>query len=355
MSTLADIIGQYGTEYQKKYGDRLLPSHRKVMRRIASCRTPEMGGQKWLCPACGKIRYSYHSCRDRHCPKCQNDRIDQWLGKQFKLLFQVPYFMATVTVPKALRAIFRSHQKTLYHLFFKASAEAILLLAKDKRFLGAELGMMGILQTWTRQLIYHPHIHFLIPGGGIRKGQWKYAKPDFLMHVKPLSRLIRRKFMELLKENDLFEKVPADVWSQQWVCHIEPVGNGEAVLRYLAPYVYRVAISDRNILTVKDRKVTFRYKDRTDNSYHRCTLDAFEFLRRFLQHILPKGFVKIRYFGFLATRKRQALEYIKEQIGKRLAVKVPLYPKKHKQPPRCPHCGQILVFVCEFPAYRRPP
>ena len=134
---MADIIRQYGNQYIQKYSPHILPSHLKAMRHIASCRTPEMGGQKWLCPDCGKIHYSYHSCRNRHCPKCQNDRTDRWLKKQFELLLPVPYFMATITVPEGLRRLFRSHQKTLYHLLFKASAEALITLAKDKRFLGA--------------------------------------------------------------------------------------------------------------------------------------------------------------------------------------------------------------------------
>jgi hypothetical protein len=355
VSSLADIIRLYGTEYLNTFSESILPSHKKVMQHIASCRTREMGGQKWLCSSCGKVHYSYHSCRDRHCPRCQNDRVDDWLEKQFDLLFPVPYFMATITVPQDLRPVFRSQQKIMYHLFFKASAEAIMLLAKDKRFLGADIGMMGILQTWTRQLVYHPHIHFLIPGGGIQNDRWKYAKPDFLIHVKPLSRLIRKLFRKMLKEANLFRQLPQSVWKQEWVCHIKPVGNGESVLRYLAPYVYRVAVSDRNILNVKDERVTFRYKDSENDKFKTCTLDVFEFLRRFLQHVLPKGFVKVRYFGFLATKKRIDLDSIKELIGKRLSCKSTSYPKKPNKLMTCPDCGSVLVFVCEIPRYRGPP
>lgn len=357
MSSMADIICQYGAKYQKQHNKKILPSHKKVMRRIQSCRTPVMGGQKYLCTSCNQFHYSYHSCRDRHCPKCQNDRVDEWLAKQFELLLQVPYFMATITVPKWLRPIFRSHQKTMYHLFFKASAQAIMLLAKDKRFLGADIGMMGILQTWTRQLHYHPHLHFLIPGGGIREkdGRWKYTKPDFFIHGKPLAIIIRAKFRDALKKVGLYEQVPQKTWKQDWVCDVKPVGNGEAVLKYLAPYVYRVAISDRNILGVKDDKVTFNYKDQHTKRSEKCTLDVFEFLRRFLQHILPKGFVKVRYFGFLATKKRGQLHRIKEQIEIRLEKKNSSYPVKFKKPRVCPDCGNILIFVCDIPRYRGPP
>lgn len=352
---MADIVCQHGTGYLDKFSKSILISHRKVLGHIASCRTPDLGGQKYVCQSCGKVHYSYHSCRDRHCPKCQNDRIDDWLAHQSNLLLPVLYFMATPTVPQEVRPVFRSHQKKMYHLFFKASSEAIMLLAKDKRFLGADIGLMGILQTWTRQLGYHPHIHFLIPGGGIRKDRWKYANPNMLVHFKPLSRLIRRLFMEKLKETELFDLVPSCVWNKEWGCDVKAVGNGEAVLKYLAPYVYRVAISDRNILNVKDGKVTFRYKEQNNKSFQHATLDALEFLRRFLQHVLPKGFVKIRYYGFLATKKRKSLDHIKELIGRRLHRKSALYPKKEKKPMTCPDCGQVLMFVCEIPRYRGPP
>jgi len=353
---MADIIRQYGTEYLHQYNNRILPSHRKVMQHISDCRTPVMGGQKWRCAACGKVHYSYHSCRDRHCPRCQHDRCEQWMQKQIDLLLPVPYFLATITVPEPMRSLFRSRQKILYHLLFKASAEALMMLARDKRFLGAQIGLIGILHTWTRKLAYHPHIHFLIPGGGIRdKDQrWKYAKQDFLIHVKPLSRFIRRRFREYLKESGLDQLVSPKVWTQDWVCHMKPVGTGEASVKYLAPYVFRVALSNRNILCVKQDNVTFRYKPSGESHYQTCTLNVHEFLRRFLQHVLPRGFVKIRYFGFLATKKRNQLDCIKEQIGIRLCRKSPLYPNK-RPIMTCPECGQNLVFVCEIPQKRQPP
>ncbi|MFC1502717.1 transposase [bacterium] len=352
---MAEILRHHGTEYLEKYDKHILPSHKKAMRHIVSCRTREMGGQKYLCKACNKFHYSYHSCRDRHCPKCQNDRIDQWLEKQFELLLPVPYFMATITVPQWLRSVFRSHQKKMYHLFFKASAEAIMLLARDKRFLGAQIGLMGILQTWTKMLAYHPHLHFLIPGGGMKGDVWKYARPNLLVHVKPLSRLIRRLFEEYLQNTDLYKLVPQSAWKQDWVCHIKPVGNGQAVLKYLAPYVYRVALSDWNILHVNNDRVTFQYRDREDKTFKTCTLEVLEFLRRFLQHVLPKGFVKVRYFGVLATKKRAGLDFIKERIGKRLSLKSRAYPTKPQKVMTCPECGQVLLFICEIPKLRGPP
>jgi predicted RNA-binding Zn-ribbon protein involved in translation (DUF1610 family) len=352
---MADILRHHGTEYLEKYDKHILPSHKKVMRHITSCRTSEMGGQKYLCKACDKFHYSYHSCRDRHCTKCQSDRIDQWLEKQFELLLPVPYFMATITVPEGSRPVFRSHQKIMYHILFKASAEALMTLALDRRFLGADIGLMGILQTWTRMLAYHPHIHFLIPGGGMKDERWKYAKPNLLVHVKPLSRMIRRIFRELLKQTDLYELVPQSVWKKEWVCHIEPVGSGENTLKYLAPYIYRGPISDSNILSVQNDRVAFRYKDQEDKTFKTCTLEALEFLRRFLQHVLPRGFVRVRYFGFLATKKRADLTFIKERIGKRFSCKKRSYPEKPQRVMTCPDCGHVLIFICEIPKLRGPP
>ena len=364
MSSLAEILRHHGTKYLKEYADKILPSHLKTIRHLTACRTPELGGQKWLCQKCGRIQYSYHSCRDRHCSKCQNDRTNDWLERQFNLLLPVPYFMATITVPETLRSLFRSHQKKMYHLLFKASAEAIITLALDKRFLGADIGLIGVLQTWSRMLIYHPHIHFLIPGGGIKNGRWKYAKPNLFVHVKPLSRMIRRIFQDLLKQTDLYELVSKSVWKQEWVCHIQPVGSGEATLKYLAPYVYRGPISDRNILKYNNDRVIFRYKDQNSKDFKTCCLDVLEFIRRYLQHVLPKGFVRIRYFGFLATKKRADLEHIKELIGKRLsrqknggltAPKSHSSPMKPKKVMTCTHCGQLLIFICEIPRLRGPP
>jgi hypothetical protein len=257
VSSLADILRLYGTDYQNQHRADILPSHLKTMRDVILCRTPELGGQTWHCDLCGKIHYSYHSCRNRHCPKCQHDRGRDWLEHQIDLLLPVPYFMATVTVPEDLRLVFRHRQKQFYSVFFKASAKAIMVLAQDKRFLGADIGLIGVLQTWTRMIAYHPHIHFLIPGGGVVGKRWKWAKPDFLVHVKPLSRLIRRYFREALKQSDFLSMVPDSVWRKDWVCHIEPVGTGEAALKYLAPYIFRVAVSDRNILSFQKGQVHF--------------------------------------------------------------------------------------------------
>jgi hypothetical protein len=351
--TLADIILQHISDLIAD-GSTVLPSQKKALRQIAECRTSVLGGQKWQCGTCHQEHYSFHSCRNRHCPRCQHDRAEEWLLKQPALLLPVPYFLVTVTVPKQLRIACYSHQRQLYHILFQAAAKALLTLAHEKRHLGAEIGMLGVLHTWRRDLNYHPHIHFLISGGGVVDGtRWKYAKADFLVPHKPLSLLIRRLFRDVLKQTGLYNIVDTKVWRTDWVVNIKPVGDGRAALKYLAPYIMRVALSNKNILSLKEGIVTWRYKDSNSKIWKTRSLPAGEFLRLFLRHVLPKGFVKVRYFGYLATKKRGALEVIKEPVGIRLTVTDSDKPKENLM--RCSACGGKLVFVAELPRRRGPP
>jgi len=353
---MAEIFRQHGPEYLREFSDRMLQSHKRVMYDIIRCRTPDLGGQTWFCEDCNEYHYSYHSCRNRHCPQCQNDRIDQWLEQQKELLLPVTYFMATFTLSAELRAMARSNQKKIYNLFFRTSAEALQDLALDKRFVGGTLGMLGVLQTWTRDLRYHIHIHYIIPGGGLSPDgkKWKRAKNEFLIHEKPLAKRFKGILIKALKKEGLYEHIPKSTWSKQWVVDVESMGNGEAVLKYLAPYVFRVAISNRNILNLRDGKVTFRYKHAKTTAFKTCTLDATEFIQRFLQHVLPKGFVKIRYFGFLATKKRHVLDHVKELLSVLLAPMKKIYQKASK-PFCCPKCGRAMTFIAELPRKRGPP
>jgi hypothetical protein len=352
VTCLADIFRRHAVDLL--HDGRILPSQRKAVQSIIDCRTPALGGQTWMCTKCGDLHYSYHSCRNRHCPKCQNDRVDDWLVKQQNILLPVPYFLVTVTVPQQLRALFYRHQRRLYHILFQAAGNALLVLANEKKYLGARIGMLGVLHTWTRDLSYHPHIHFLVPGGGLSPdGRWTYAKADFFLPLKPLSLLYRRYFRDALKQTDLFAAAPKSVWRADWVCHIKPVGDGRSTLKYLAPYVMRVALSDKNVLGLKNGMVTWRYRDGKTGHYRIRSLPAVKFMRLFLRHVLPRGFVKVRYFGFLATKKRGHLDLVKELIGVRLenAVK-----KETKQPVmRCRKCGGDLVLVAELLRRRGPP
>lgn len=276
------------------------------MRAIVNCRTEVPGGHVYHCDHCDKERYSYHSCRNRHCPKGQHDAAGQWLARQQDFLLPVPCFLLAFALPAGLRALTRSNQRVIFNLLFRTSAAATQQLARDPRFVGGQIGLVGVLHTWSRDLNYHPHVHYLVPGGGLSDDSrsWFPGREDFLFHVKPLSILFRAKFRDALKKTELFALVPPETWQQEWVVHCQPVGNGVAALKYLAPYIFRVAISHQRILKLVHGKVTFRYTESSTGQTRICTLSAEEFIRRFLQHVLPKGFVKVRYYGFFSPGLR---------------------------------------------------
>jgi hypothetical protein len=259
MSTLADIVHKYGTAYLDKYGKRMLPSHRRVLRDIAQCRTIALGGHVYYCETCQKTHYQYHSCQNRHCPQCQHDHGQRWLVKQQGLLLPVPYFMVTFTLPEELRYLVRRNQKTGYNILFRASAAALQNLAWDPRYVGGQIGMVGVLHTWGRNLSYHPHVHYLVPAGGLtaNRESWIKTRHDFLVPVKALSVIFRAKFRDALRKTDLFEQVPDETWHRDWVVHCKAVGSGLPALKYLAPYIFRVAISNNRITKVADGKSPF--------------------------------------------------------------------------------------------------
>jgi Putative transposase/Transposase zinc-binding domain len=349
---LAEIFRQHGPAYRDKFKERIPASHLKAMAAIEQCRTEALGGHVYTCDDCGETRYSYHSCKNRHCPKCQNDAGQQWLAQQQALLLPVPYFMVTFTLPEGLRGLARSHQRQVYDLLFQSSAAALQELAHDPRFVGGQIGFLGVLQTWTRDLTYHPHVHYLVPGGGLSAdGQtWRRARNAFFVHVKPLSRLYRAKFRAALAKTDLLAQVPASVWRQEWVVHCQPVGSGQAALKYLAPYIFRVALSNKRILKLQDGQITFRYRDSATRHWKTCTLPAEEFIRRFLQHVLPKGFQKVRYYGFFSPGQRHRLHQVRQLLG--AASPPPPTPLAQVQAPNtstagpplipCPSCGHPM-------------
>lgn len=359
MIELADIFREYGPAYRAKFAGRIPQSHLRAMRAIEQCRTEVMGGHLYTCDDCQKMRYSYHSCQNRHCPKCQNEAAQTWLERQQALLLPVPYFMVTFTLPEALRTVARSNQKLIYNLLFQCSAVALQELAQDPRFVGGQIGMVGVLQTWTRDLRYHPHLHYLVPGGALSvDGQtWLRVRNAFFVHVKPLARLFRGKFRHALQQTDLFATVPASVWQQDWVVHCQPVGNGSAALKYLAPYIFRVALSQRRLLRCDNDQVTFRYRDADKRRWQTCTLAAEEFIRRFLQHVLPTGFQKVRYYGLFSSALRPRLALAQQCLG---AVVCPnttqgkAQTKPRPEPPLlcCPACGQPLRHLQTLPRQR---
>ena len=320
MVELAEIFRQYGPAYRAKFGDRLLPSHRQVMWAIEHCRTEALGGHVYHCPDCDQHVYQYHSCRNRHCPKCQNEQAQHWLEQQRDLLLPVPYFMLTFTLPAPLRPVARSHQALLYDLLFRTSASATQHLAADPRFIGGQLGLVGVLHTWGRTLTYHPHVHYLIPAGGLADDDqtWRPARDDFLVPVKALSGIFRARFRDALRSTELFDLVPASVWEHDWIVHCQAVGSGETAFKYLAPYIFRVAISNSRLLKVENDHVTFRYRASDTGQAKLCTLAVDEFIHRFLQHVLPKGFVKVRYYGLLSVAQRAQLMTLRQQLAPRM-------------------------------------
>ncbi len=357
MVDLGDIFRRYGPAYRQKHGARMLPSHRAAMRAIEQCRTAALGGRVYYCPACDQVQYRYHSCRNRHCPQCQQQATEDWLVRQQQLLLPVPYFLLTFTLPAELRKVAQSHQKELYTLLFRSAAAATQELAQDTRFVGGQIGMLGVLHTWTRDLRYHPHVHFLVPGGGLAVDQqhWLPSGADFLVHVRPLAVLFRAKFRAALRQTNLFAQAPPTVWQRPWVVHCKAVGNGKTALKYLAPYIFRVALSNTRLVSAEDGQVSFRYTDRESGQERVCTLPAQEFMRRFLQHVLPKGFVKVRYYGFFSSGNRPRLRQIRRLLG------VPPSPPPalagaSEDRPHCPTCDRTLLLLEFIPRPKsRPP
>jgi hypothetical protein len=359
---LADIFRLYAPAYCQKHAARLLPSHRQAMRAIEHCRTETLGGQVYSCTVCGETRYSYHSCRNRHCPKCQHEQSQEWLEFQQELLLPVPYFLLTFTLPSELRLLASSNQKLIYNLLFRASAQAAQQLAHDPRFVGGQIGLVGILHTWTRNLIYHPHVHYLVPGGGvgIDGRSWLPARKNFFLPVKALSKLFRAAFQHALRKTTLYTEIPPKVWQRAWVVHCKAVGNGQAALKYLAPYIHRVAISNRRLLflsqgSLENAQLTFQYRASDTGQLKQCSLPVEKFIHRFLQHVLPRGFVKVRYYGFFASICRSRLSSLQKLLALTLSqdsYRQQVDPldtgsKCNSTPPvtQCPKCGATMIFL----------
>jgi hypothetical protein len=355
MVEMADIIRRHGPAYLKKYHHAILPSHRKAMQDIEQCRTPDLGGTTYLCKDCAKFDYSYHSCCNRACPKCGNNKTTEWIGKQEALLLPIPYFLVTFTVPAPARHPTRSHQKTVYSILMSTAWQALQKLACDPRHLGARPGAVAVLQTWKRDMGYHPHVHFLVPAGGLAtdRSRWIPARNSkYLVPEKPLAIIFKAKFRESITQAGLSAIFPASTWAQGWVVDVEWVGSGHEAIKYLAPYMYRTAISNNRIVSLHEGDVTYRYKDNEDR-WHEKTLSAECFLSRFLQHVLPKGFQRIRYYGFLHSSARESFNLIRSLLGQPIYQKpVPPAPP----PPRpCPHCGGTLTFFERFGRGKRGP
>lgn len=371
MLEIADIFRQAGAAYRKAFGSRMLPSHLKVMREVEDCRTPALGGHLRECDHCDAPHYSYHSCKNRHCPKCQGDQTSRWLDKQRSRLLHCPYFLATFTLPSGLRPFARSHQKLLYGALMKAAAESLLKLTNDPRYLGARPGLLAVLHTWTRDMRYHPHVHILVTAGGWRDEKnpaWVRSKrPEFLLPGRALSLIFRAKLRDALLKAGLLDETPSQLWFKDWVVHLEHAGSGERALEYLARYVFRIAIVNSRLERFENGEVTFRYKDnRTQTTMHR-TLAVSLFIARFLQHVLPKGFSKVRSYGLFSPTQKDQLDRARAVLLVAASAQIQDLSRNRDAPttssvavakgdPRCPVCKiGFLRVVMAIPRWRPPP
>jgi hypothetical protein len=323
---LQDIFEQFGKGYRDNHP---LPLNQlKTMEAIESCRTSVLGGHVDVCDSCGHERISYNSCRNRHCPKCQSLAKEQWLIERERDLLEVGYFHVVFTVPDSLNPIALQNQKVFYSLLFKAASETLVELSRDPKYLGAEIGCISVLHTWGQNLMDHPHIHFIVPGGGLSFDGTRFipSRKKFFIPVKILSRKFRGKFLAFLKEafqdGDLkfygkleslsgknrFQALIDALYQKEWVVYCKkPFKSPWHVLRYLGRYTHRVAISNQRIVNLQDDQVIFTWRDyKDDNRTKLMTLDASEFIRRFLLHVLPSRFVKIRHYGILGNRNRNS-------------------------------------------------
>ena len=380
---VADVFRRHGETFRALQGSHLSPDQRRVMAAIEACRTAALGGHVERCDDCGNTRVAYNSCRDRHCPKCQSLARAQWLADRQAELLPVPYFHIVFTVPASIAAIALQNKAAVYGILFKAAAETIRTIGADPKHLGAETGMISILHTWGQTLPHHPHVHCIVPGGGLGPdGRWVACRPGFFLPVHVLSRLFRGLFLERLQaafeardlnffgelahlgEPAAFARYLGPVKQVAWVVYAKPpFGGANQVLDYLGRYTHRVAIGNNRLVECESGTVRFRWKDYRAHDKHKVmALHADEFIRRFLMHVLPSGFRRIRHFGFLANTHRTAKLI---QIRAALDMPEPL----PKAPPAgyrevyatltgrhldvCPCCGGHMIEVATLP--RTPP
>src|SRR5215472_8443534 len=368
---VADIIRGAGDKFLERYCDSLTWTQLKVLRAIARCRTAVLGGHRDQCVRCGHQVISYNSCRNRHCPKCQTNAREKWLCARRRELLPVCYFHLVFSVPHALVPLIWQNKRYLFGLLFDTSAATLLEVAANPARLGAEIGFLSILHTWGQTLQRHPHVHCVVPGGGLSPdhSRWIRSVPQFFLPVRVLSRVFRGKFvaglqrafqrkqlafhseLQSLANEKAFAAFVRTLFQEDWIVYAKaPFGGPEHVLQYLARYTHRVAISNHRLLSVDDHHVTFRWKDYAHHSRSRAmTLTPEEFLRRFLQHVLPKGLPRIRYFGWLANRRRRELLTLCRSL---LAAVPPVASRDNHETAvwQCPRCGGAMRVVEQLSA-----
>ncbi|MGH8846772.1 MAG: IS91 family transposase [Polaromonas sp.] len=325
MPALADIIRAVAPAYRAAHQDRLLPSQQRVLRDISACRTAALGGSLYACDQCGTLDYRYHSCCNRHCPTCQQDRAQDWLTRLRTRLLPCDHHLLTFTLPQELRALALTHQKQVYALLLQTAAATVQTLAADPDWVGGTPGILAVLHTWSRTLTYHPHVHLLVTAGGLSTdGVWrKPAHRRFLMPGYVLSRIFRTKLRAALARAGLCAAIDPAVWDRAWVVHVQAAGRGQYAALYLSRYIYRVALGNDRIERFAHGQVTFRYTHARTNEIRRMTLPVDAFLDRFLLHVLPRGFAKVRSYGLLSPTHHTKLEHARQILEHHAAAASP--------------------------------
>jgi hypothetical protein len=346
---LAEVLLAHWPAYLAQFG-RLIPEEqRAAVRAILRCRTPALGGQRHRC-ACGREHFAYHSCNHRACPRCGQDDAAAWLAQQRTRLLPVPYFLVTLTVPEELREAIRAAMKPWYGALLKESAGALQDLADQPKHLGAQLGITALLQTWTRDLRYHPHVHLLVPGGGLTPNRLRWVRVRELEFLVPQAKLAAR-FKGRLKawlqqdQPELFQQVPAKAWWRKWVADVQAVGSGEAAFKYLANYLCQPPLREHQLEQSDAQGVTFRYRD-NGRAVQRATVSGMEFVRRVLQHVLPKGFQRVRHYGWRGAAAKTKWERILALLDWKSPALVTPAPLP---PPTCPVCGKTMFLIGTLP------
>ena len=360
---VADIVRRTGNSFWEKQQSHLAWPHRKVLDAIVRCRTAALGGHRDQCVRCGHQVISFNSCRNRHCPKCQGNARANWLAARSAELLPVPYFHVVFTLPHDLSALVLQNKRLLYDLLYRTSAAAMLELARDPKHLGADIGFLGVLHTWGQNLEHHPHVHYIVPAGGLALNGDRRIESSrrFFQPVHALSRVFRGKFVAGLKQlvaedklqfhgsqqqlssSGAFSHFLRQLFRQDWVVYAKPpFGGAEHVLNYLARYTHRVAISNHRLVAFENERVSFRWRDYAHGGKKKVmTVSAHEFVRRFLLHVLPSGLVRIRHFGLFANRRRSAaLERCRALLGANACAGPPEPPSL-----RCPACSGIMLVV----------
>lgn len=367
MEKIQEILNKGLEKYMEK--NKIIGYKQKVIKEIKDCKTEKMGAHKYVCDECGYEEIAYNSCRNRHCPNCQITKKLKWIEERKEEVLNVKYYHVVFTIPKEIYNIAYQNQEKMYKILFKASSETLQELAKDKKYLGGEVGFFSILHTWGQNLMYHPHVHIVVTGGGLTEtNKWKEKEEDFFIPVRVMSKVFRGKFLYYMKKEKLeyynkmkefenagiYNELIQSLYEKEWVVYCkEPFKNAGSVIEYLGRYTHRVAISNERIIGIEGEEVRFKWRDYKDkNKMKEMKISIEEFIRRFIMHILPQNFMKIRYFGILGNRNKKKkllkckiLTRTKTYIKKEFPTLELLKRRLGKDFNLCPHCkkGHMLI------------